>query len=266
METKELRIVPPEGYEIDRDKSTLDHIIFKEINPCKDYKKGDFLVIVSDRGDKWITIYKDVDSSTVNGYYCICKKNSPLYLTSIEGSVEYNQVRVIDKRNIDYIRLATSEEKNVLLNKINELGYYWDDENLELKRKSPIPNTWEEFVKNYPIKTGECFIDEHGHAIEYFGKRQTRLKCEKTTLPSIEYAEAIIALCQLIQLRNCYNEGWEPDWTDNEFKYELYAARNEICKDEGRVYHHVLSFKTAELRDKFFNNFRDLIETAKILL
>lgn len=32
METKELKITPPEGYEIDRENSSLDHIKFKPIN------------------------------------------------------------------------------------------------------------------------------------------------------------------------------------------------------------------------------------------
>lgn len=29
---KELKITPPEGYEIDREKSTLEHIVFKEVS------------------------------------------------------------------------------------------------------------------------------------------------------------------------------------------------------------------------------------------
>ena len=32
METKELKIIPPEGYEIDKEKSTFEKIVFKPIN------------------------------------------------------------------------------------------------------------------------------------------------------------------------------------------------------------------------------------------
>lgn len=32
---KELKITPPIGYEIDRQKSTFEKIVFKKIEPCK---------------------------------------------------------------------------------------------------------------------------------------------------------------------------------------------------------------------------------------
>lgn len=263
METKELRIVPPEGYEIDREKSTLDHIIFKEIDIFKDYKKGDFLLIASESGSNWITIFKDVENSTVNGYYCICKDNLKTY-TTIEEAIRIHKERIIDTSKIDYTRLATSKEKNLLLSKINELGYYWDDKNLEIKKMLPIPNTWEEFKENYPIKKGECFSSTSGEIIEYEVRIGThRLDIDKTALPSREYAEAVIALCQLIQLRDAYNQEEIPI---NGTKYIIY---NTIIGIRKTVVTHscpVLSFKTAKLRDRFFDNFKDLIETAKILL
>ena len=75
-------------------------------------------------------------------------------------------------------------------------------------------------------------------------------------------AEAVLALCQLIQLRNCYNGNWVPDWEDNcEYKYLIYYYKNRCCKD---VYQHTavspLYFKTQELRDEFLRCFRPLIE------
>lgn len=38
MEKKELTITPPEGYEIDRENSTFEHIIFKEIEKQLTYE------------------------------------------------------------------------------------------------------------------------------------------------------------------------------------------------------------------------------------
>lgn len=35
METKEVKIEIPQGYEIDKEKSTFEKIIFKKIEPCK---------------------------------------------------------------------------------------------------------------------------------------------------------------------------------------------------------------------------------------
>lgn len=39
METKEMKIVPPEGYEIDKENSTFDCIKFKPIEIAKTYKE-----------------------------------------------------------------------------------------------------------------------------------------------------------------------------------------------------------------------------------
>ena len=83
---------------------------------------------------------------------------------------------------------------------------------------------------------------------------------------SEELAEAFIALQQLILIRDIYNEGWEPDWNDNSLKYIIYYNENEITINWYYNISMVLAFKTAELRDKFLNNFKPLIEKAKPLL
>lgn len=40
METKEMKIVPPEGYEIDKENSTFECIKFKPIEIAKTYKRS----------------------------------------------------------------------------------------------------------------------------------------------------------------------------------------------------------------------------------
>ena len=49
-------------------------------------------------------------------------------------------------------------------------------------------------------------------------------------------------------------------------KYTIYFNADTILS--GHVFNtqYILAFKTEELRDKFLENFRDLIETAKPLL
>ena len=77
---------------------------------------------------------------------------------------------------------------------------------------------------------------------------------------------AFCALSQLVELRDHYNDGWEPDWTDDSSKYVIYVYRTSLSTTMVQYAGHVLSFKTVDLRDKFLSNFRDLIETAKCLL
>ena len=74
------------------------------------------------------------------------------------------------------------------------------------------------------------------------------------------------ALRKLEILRDIYNDGWKPDWTDVRFKHRILFSCGDIAIDDGFARQHFLHFKTAELRDIFLNNFRDLIEDAKDLL
>jgi hypothetical protein len=60
---------------------------------------------------------------------------------------------------------------------------------------------------------------------------------------------------------------WEPDWLDtNTQKYCIYYVGNEIKKQPKLEVHHFLAFPTAELRNAFYEYFKDLIEECKELL
>lgn len=82
-----------------------------------------------------------------------------------------------------------------------------------------------------------------------------------------EQAEACVAMAQLSQLMYIYNNGREPDWTDNNNnKYCIEYYGDNISVDTYYYTCKFLAFKTAEIRDKFLENFRELIEIAKVLL
>ena len=132
-----------------------------------------------------------------------------------------------------------------------------------------LPKTWEEFCKTHPRKAGEGYIKDNSTCYVI----STTVGCTRSTvedrnlLPSKELAEAMLALCQLIQLRDCYNDGWKPDWTDEkECKYVIFTHKDEILLDRCQSTNRILTFKIQGLRDEFFENFRDLIEIAKPLL
>ena len=60
---------------------------------------------------------------------------------------------------------------------------------------------------------------------------------------------------------------WKPDWdNENEFKYSLYYFRNRIVYDFTFINPSFLTFPTAEMRDAFHENFKDMIEQCKELL
>lgn len=90
---------------------------------------------------------------------------------------------------------------------------------------------------------------------------------DRNTWPTEEEAEASIALSQLLQWRNKYNEGWVADWSpDSYYKWVIFYKNNSILIDNYRGYQRVLSFKSEDIAEKFLKDFADLIEIAKPLL
>lgn len=60
---------------------------------------------------------------------------------------------------------------------------------------------------------------------------------------------------------------WKPDWLNVEQdKFVLYTHDNVICLNRFVLGHNVLAFPTEEMRDAFYENFKDLIEHVKELL
>ena len=131
--------------------------------------------------------------------------------------------------------------------------------------ESALPNTWEEFCKNYPIKAEECYIGLNSEVICNDGDRT--IYSDRNMLPSIKAAKAHLALMQLHQLRDCYRQDWVPDWEDdNIVKYCIVLESNKCVIFRNLVTCNFLSFQTIELAEKFLNNFKDLIEIAGDLI
>lgn len=93
----------------------------------------------------------------------------------------------------------------------------------------------------------------------------------KSICLSTRYADNILlkydALLKLEQLRNCWWNGWEPDWNDEkQTKYCIVYYKGEfkisiLCETR-----HFLSFPTKEMAEEFLKCFRDLIEQAGDLI
>ena len=88
----------------------------------------------------------------------------------------------------------------------------------------------------------------------------------KVIFPTEAEAKACLALSQLCQWRDKYNSGWKPDWTDNSYKCVIYFNNCEIITNFMTTCQSVLAFKTEEIRDKFLEDFSELIMEAAPLL
>ena len=93
--------------------------------------------------------------------------------------------------------------------------------------------------------------------------------CEdRNLLPSKESAEAHLALMQLHQLRDCYRQGWVPDW-ENKIQDKYYIANSQnLCFAiyKSNDYVRFLSFPTKAITEEFLHNFEDLIRKAGDLI
>ena len=97
---------------------------------------------------------------------------------------------------------------------------------------------------------------------------EVEINYDKEFYTSEEMYNAFEALKDLIFLRDYYNENWQPDWNDNynEMKWIIHINNNKITTDYIYSINKILYFKTMEIRDKFLNDQRKLIEIAKPLL
>lgn len=146
-----------------------------------------------------------------------------------------------------------------------ELKKVSDTEYRIVKKEKCLPKTWEEFCKLNPMTNSEYFVSSDSN-IRFSDLTTRNPNHDKNNLPSKEKAEAILALCQLIQLRDYYNDGYKPDWKNPcQEKYTIYYNTNYPDKGTNCASVRALAFKTRELRDEFLDNFKDLIEKLKPL-
>lgn len=142
------------------------------------------------------------------------------------------------------------------------------------KELNPLPRSWEEFCEKYPIQDYEAFINYAngditvckecaGSGLGIWMRKSEKDRCKCVSQKS---AEAHLALIQLEQLRDCWRQGWKPNWNDNQqAKYCIIHSRGfkiHILYETRRF----LSFPTMKMAEEFLECFRDLIEKAGDLI
>ena len=142
----------------------------------------------------------------------------------------------------------------------------WKDNKVIFEDIKPqLPKTWKEFCRQNKIEKNECYLD----ACSCVEKALIRERCEdsdRNVLPNKQAAEAHRALMQLHQLRDCYRQGWEPDWNNDCNKYIIVKNRDKYVVFGGNWTNQFLSFQDRERAEEFLNNFRELIEKAGDLI
>ena len=143
-------------------------------------------------------------------------------------------------------------------------GYQFVDENGNIINATKI--VLEKKKKEYPKKFVDCCTILYPN--DNFQVVSQRVKGHKGDL--------LFHFQKLIICRDAYwkiageemglGKPWEPDWLDDNLKPCIGTASNEIIKCTSYSDNTILAFPTAEMRDKFYENFKEEIEMCKELL
>lgn len=195
----------------------------------------------------------------------------------------------------DKIRLATMEDIDILMDILEENGVVTTLQEAKDKAKAPdlkgedcsgrrfryqIPEGYEfETIENgkiifkpikpkYPktykecAKIMNCPIDGPSGWLFDFD----------ANIKDMYYRKIDVLMGKFIRLLICRDaywkiaSNWKPDWNNISDKYTIYPVSGEIWLDKGQTINTILAFPTKEIRDAFYENFKDLIKQCKELL
>lgn len=136
------------------------------------------------------------------------------------------------------------------------------------KKKQEPPKSWEEFCERYPLTGKEAFIDAYSNVRPPCECGTREVLSGKNWCDSKEEAEAFLALMQLRQLRKAWIGDWKQPDSRTTIAVIVYNLNSKkVITDSGNYWCNItLSFPTIEMAKDFLSCFKDLCETAKILL
>ena len=152
------------------------------------------------------------------------------------------------------------EQNKIVLPKGWEIDKVEGNEIILKEIKKELPKTWEECAK---IIRGVELVSVHGIVSEF--ESIGIAASSKSFIPK-GLGKPMLALMQLLVCREVYRQGWKPDWNDDTEKYCIIVEYNTPTKHIAYNYNKILSFQSEEVRDKFLENFKDLIEETKELI
>ena len=124
------------------------------------------------------------------------------------------------------------------------------------------PKTWEEYCEKMKGKISYYMDPFSGITISIFGNCPFLSEFETE-----EEVKAFEAYSKLLKLRKKWIGDWKPKWAnDYQKKYVICNYSDIVAKDTVITASHCLSFPTSEMRDEFFDCFKDYLEQAKYLI
>ena len=207
-----------------------------------------------------------------------------------------NRFEIIKKAKEDLLmstNIETSQDEmkviDTFLFRCGQMG--WLERYDKPRGPLDIPTMTTEFIKEHglPCPNGYIFKDENGNVIE---AKKIVLEKKKKEYPKsleecVKYIKSVkeardraALLCKMEKLLVCreaywkiageemgLGKSWEPRWNDSyQKKWIINFYQDEINLTNGSNVHFVLTFPTEEMRDAFYENFKEEIEQCKELL
>ena len=165
------------------------------------------------------------------------------------------------EKQIDYERVIVQFDCLDYELSYTEQGRLTSTHNEATPTLSISPYTFDGFEQKEPAPMYE-------EALEWFKKNsKDRVIYADEAYINEEYERAFEALRKLIIFREYYNQGWQPDWKNPDvIKHTIEVFSNELRKSGNYTLQQLLVFKTKEIRNKFLEEQRELLEIAKPLL
>lgn len=172
------------------------------------------------------------------------KYNEPYKKETMETDVNDNKT-ILNMSAIDY--------NNGLVEYEIPVGYEFDiviDNKIVLKKlKTQYPKTYEECARLLNTYCGSI----GGYNWKLLSHFQQLLICRDAYL-------------KIVGEQMGLGKPWEPDWNCRENKFCIGTYYDKIEKFHVGFQIKILAFPTSEIRDTFYENFKDLIETCKQFL
>jgi hypothetical protein len=127
--------------------------------------------------------------------------------------------------------------------------------------KKEFPKRWEDLER-----ISGCYVTASS---VYEVQGYSTVKGNIGIFPDKTTAKAVLALAQLLQLRNRWWEidgNWKPDIMDGKEKYAIEVYRGELNIQWYASYNKIFYFRTKEIAQEFLETFRESLEICKSLI
>ena len=259
------KILGASKLELDKSHEQFTYFTLEEFEKKFPYKIGD--KVMTDDGDKanivgmvWDNDIDDVFYETQIGVE-VAKYPKELLQPYKEENMEQRQYKELRMPLDDDDKLATEvtidgnkilPPNGYLIGKITQVDNGMLVE--YVKQQPSYPKTYKECCNILGIEdreNGYC-----GYKYELLGEFQKLYICRN-------------AYWEIAGEEMGLDKPWKPDWGENDggYRYCIHNQSNKIVlNNEWLGENYILSFPTAEMRDKFYENFKELIEFCKELL